>query len=88
LLRGAGFWGICFIGASVIDRVLSQGKYTEQAMLTILKSGPDWDWSNKGDFAGLSGRGGAVKIRDKVVKEFADLSGISIKDLAQKIIGG
>lgn len=87
VLRGAGFWGICFIGMSVIDRVLSQGKYSSDAMYRVLQSGYDWDWSNKGDFMGFSGRGGAVKIRDQVVKELEDPSGVSVRDLAKKIIG-
>ena len=49
-LRGAGLWGWCFIGAEVIDRVLSQGKFQPEDMLAVLKSGREWDWSNAGDF--------------------------------------
>jgi DGQHR domain-containing protein len=86
LLRGAGLWAICFIGATVIDKTLSSGKYRSSDMLKILSSGAQWDWSNSGDFAGYSGRGGATKIRDSVVREFADDSGISIKALADKIL--
>ena len=56
-------------------------------MLYVLKSGADWDWSRNGDFVGYSGRGGAVKIRDLVVSEFKDDTGVSIKDLANKILG-
>jgi hypothetical protein len=86
LLRGAGLWGACFIGAEVIDRTLGQGKYKTEDMLKILKSGKRWDWSNEGDFKGFSGRGGAVRIRDAVVGEFADESGVSVKSLFQKIM--
>jgi DGQHR domain-containing protein len=87
LLRGAGFWGICFIGASVIDRALSKGKYSTESLVHILRSGPTWDWSTRGDFMGLSGRGGAVKIRDKVVNALEDPSGVNVAELAKKIIG-
>lgn len=86
VLRGAGLWAICFIGASVIDKTLSSGKYTTSDMLKILKSGKSWDWSKSGDFTALGGRGGAVIIRDMVVSEFTDESGISIKALAEKIL--
>jgi DGQHR domain-containing protein len=86
VLRGAGLWAICFIGATVIDRTLSSGNYTSDYMLKVLQSGPSWDWSKSGNFAGYSGRGGAIKIRDAVVREFSDESGISIKALAEKIL--
>ncbi len=86
LLRGAVFWGICYIGATVIDRTLATGRYLSSDMLKILKSGPSWDWSKSGDFAGLSGAGGSTKIRDMVVREFADQSGVSIKSLAEIIL--
>jgi DGQHR domain-containing protein len=88
VLRGAGLWGICFIGAEVIDRVLAQGKFETRDMLAVLQSGQEWDWSNKGDFAGLSGRGGAVRISGMVTKEFQDESGVSIRALSQKIMRG
>ena len=55
-------------------------------MLKVLQSGPSWDWSNSGIFAGYSGRGGAVKIRDTIVREFSDESGISIKSSSEKIL--
>jgi hypothetical protein len=42
--------------------------------------------NKSGYFAGYSGRGGAVKIRDSVVREFADDSGISMKALAEMIL--
>jgi DGQHR domain-containing protein len=86
MLRGAGLWGVCFIGADVIDRTLSQGKYKADDMLKVLKSGKHWDWSSNGDFKGLSGRGGALRIHDLVVAEFADEGGISVKSLFQKIM--
>lgn len=86
LLRGAVLWGICYIGATVIDKTLSSGKYSSSDMLKILRSGPSWDWSNNGSFVGLSGAGGAMQIRNKVIADFADVSGISIKSLAEKIL--
>lgn len=88
LLRGAGLWAICFIGATVIDKTLSSGKYGSSDMLKVLRSGASWDWSKSGTFAGYSGRGGAVKIRDMIVREFADEAGISIRALADKILKG
>ncbi len=30
VLRGAGFWAICFIGAHVIDRALQQGQFKSE----------------------------------------------------------
>ncbi|MCK4826093.1 hypothetical protein KA005_60665, partial [bacterium] len=86
LLRGAGLWATCFIGATVIDKTLSSGKYSKSEMLNILESGAKRDWSKNGEFSGYSGRGGAVKIRDIVVREFPDESGFSIKALAEKIL--
>jgi DGQHR domain-containing protein len=86
VLRGAGLWGICFIGAEVIDRTLGKGKYGVEDMYEVLSSGKEWDWSNKGHFQGLSGRGGAVKIRDMVTKEFQDEQGVSVRSLFKKIM--
>lgn len=86
LLRGAVLWGICYIGATVIDKTLSSGNYLASDMLKVLKSGPSWDWSNKGNFMGYSGAGGSIQIRNLVVREFADDTGISIKSLATKIL--
>lgn len=86
VLRGSGLWGICFIGADVIDRVLKQGKFGPEDMLQILKSGKNWDWSNTGDFQGYGGRGGASKICDQVTKEFVDASGVSLRDLHRAIM--
>ena len=85
MLRGAGFWAVCFLGAEVIDRALAVGKYKPKDMLKILKSGKDWDWGKEGDFSGYSGRGGAVTIRDKIVAELEDEGGVSLKSIVQKI---
>jgi DGQHR domain-containing protein len=86
LLRGAGLWAACFIGAEVIDRTLGQGKYKSDDMLKVLRSGKKWDWTKDGEFKGLSGRGGAVRIRDLVIGELADESGVSVKSLFEKIM--
>jgi hypothetical protein len=86
VLRGAGLWGICFIGAEVIDRTLRDGNFKMEAMLKVLKSGKTWDWSNRGDFRGLSGRGGAVTMREKVAAEFEDEKGVSVKELFKQIM--
>ncbi|WP_082583381.1 DGQHR domain-containing protein [Mesorhizobium sp. Root695] len=85
MLRGAGFWGVCFLGAEVIDRALAKGGYKPDDMLAVLRSGKSWNWSNGGDFSGLSGRGGAVRIRDLIVAEFAEEESISLKSLMKKI---
>lgn len=86
VLRGAGLWGICFIGSNVIDKGLSQGKFDVENLLKILKSGKNWDWTKKGSFEGLSGRGGAVKISDMVTAEFIDENDISVKELYRQIM--
>jgi DGQHR domain-containing protein len=86
MLRGAGLWGVCFLGAYVIDKTLGQGRFTDDAMLRLLKSGSQWDWTTNGDFKGLSGRGGAVKISDTVSKELSDEGGVSIQELYRKIM--
>jgi DGQHR domain-containing protein len=86
VLRGSGLWAICFIGADVIDRALAQGKFSSEDMLRVLRSGNEWDWTNKGDFEGYGGRGGAMKICDLVTKEFQDKGGISMKSLYRKIM--
>ena len=85
LLRGAGLWGACFLGAEVIDRALARGNYKAEHMLQILKSGPDWDWTKNGAFVGLSGRSGAVKIRDRIAAELEDDSGVSLKTVMKQI---
>jgi DGQHR domain-containing protein len=86
LLRGAGLWGICFLGADVIDRTLGRGSFSVEEMLRVLQSGKRWDWSSKGPFSGLSGRGGALKISEMISAEFEDESGISVKALYEKIM--
>lgn len=88
LLRGAGLWGACMLGGIIIDRCLEKGKYTIQDMLGILNSGLLWDWSRNGDFRGLSGRGGAVEIANRISAEFSSESGVSIRRLAEKIKTG
>jgi hypothetical protein len=86
-LRGSGLWGICFLGADVIDRALSRGAFEPSEMLQILESGKKWDWTNKGSFQGLGGRAGAVKVSEMITNEFADQSGVSVKELYRKIMG-
>jgi len=86
VLRGAGLWGICFLGAEIIDQALGRGQYSVESMVKILKSGRNWDWTSEGAFQGFSGRGGASKIRDLIVAELADESGASIKELYSKIM--
>jgi hypothetical protein len=88
VLRGSGLWGICFLGADVIDRTLGRGAFESSEMLQILQSGKSWDWTNKGSFQGFGGRAGAVKISEMVANEFADQTGISVKELYRKIMGG
>jgi len=55
LLRGAGLWGICFLGADVIDRTLGRGSFSVEEMLRVLQSGKRWDWSNKDRSPGSAG---------------------------------
>ncbi len=86
-LRGAGLWGICFLGAQVIDRALINAKFDTDSLLSILKSGKKWDWSNKGDFKGYSGRGGAIEISQKVARNLKDTNQISTEDLFKQIMG-
>jgi len=87
LLRGAGLWASCFIGAEVIEICLNEGKFNVDDMLKLLKSGKDWDWSNKGKFKGYSGRGGATEISNVVSSEFQKPGIISDKELFKKIMG-
>jgi DGQHR domain-containing protein len=87
LLRGAGFWAICFLGAEVIDRALADSKYKVKDMLAILQSGQEWNWHRDGDFKGYSGRAGAVEMRDRIAAELEDGSGVSLKNLMSKITG-
>jgi len=86
VLRGAGLWAICLIGADVIDRVLSKGSFSVESMYSVLTSGRDWDWSNKGDFQGYGGAGGAQQITGIVIAEFQDESGVSVKNLFKQIM--
>lgn len=86
LLRGAGLWGVCFLGTEVIDRALAQGKFSIDEMLEVLRSGKPWDWTNSGDFAGFSGRGGALKISQTIASEFKDSSGVSTRQLYKQIM--
>jgi len=86
MLRGSGLWAICFIGAQVIDRALLQGEFKASQMLAILRSGKDWDWGKKGDFKGLGGRGGALEISNRVTRRLQEGSGLSTKQLFDKIM--
>jgi DGQHR domain-containing protein len=85
-LRGAGLWAVCFIGAHVIDRALLQDRFDVDFMLEVLKSGKEWNWSNQGDFKGLSGRAGALEICNKVTRKLLDDSRMSTSELLQKIM--
>lgn len=85
MLRGAGLWGLCFLGASVIDRALGKGTYKPKDMLQILNSGREWDWHKSGDFQGYSGRSGALQISNLITGELADGSGTSLKSLIAEI---
>jgi DGQHR domain-containing protein len=86
MLRGSGLWAICFIGAQVIDRALLQDEFKASQMLTILRSGKDWDWGKKGDFKGLGGRAGALEISNKVTRKLQDETRMSTKQLFDKIM--
>jgi DGQHR domain-containing protein len=86
LLRGAAFWGTCFLGADVIDRVLAKKSFEKRDMIEVLKSGRKWDWGRNGDFSGYSGRGGAVKIADQIIRELKDEEGVSMGDLLKEIL--
>lgn len=88
ILRGAGLWGICFLGAQVIDRALMNNKFDEASLYTLLNSGKTWDWSNKGSFVGLSGRGGALEISNKVARHIKDSTQMSTDQLFEKIMKG
>ena len=87
MLRGSGLWAICFIGSQVIDRALQQGEFKTGHMLTILRSGKDWDWGKKGDFKGLGGRAGALEISRQVTRKLQDENQMSTKQLFDKIMG-
>jgi DGQHR domain-containing protein len=86
VLRGAGLWAVCFLGAQVIDRALLNNKFDIKTLLTILKSGKEWDWSNKGSFKGMSGRSGALEISLKVARHLKDANQLSTEQLFEKIM--
>jgi DGQHR domain-containing protein len=86
MLRGSGLWAICFVGAQVIDRALLQDEFKTSQMLTILRSGKDWDWGKKGDFKGLGGRAGALEISNRVTRKLQDDTRMSTKQLFDKIM--
>jgi DGQHR domain-containing protein len=86
ILRGAGLWGICFLGAQVIDRAFMNNKFDTKDLLKILKSGKEWNWMNKGSFVGLSGRGGALEISNKVARHLKDANQISTDQLFDQIM--
>ncbi len=88
MLRGSGLWAICFIGAQVIDRALLKAEFKATQMLTILRSGKDWDWGKTGDFKGLGGRAGALEISKKVTRKLQDESRMSTKQLFDEIMAG
>ncbi|MCK5116996.1 MAG: DGQHR domain-containing protein [Candidatus Aegiribacteria sp.] len=86
LLRGAGLWAVCFLGAHVIDRALVQDKFDIEYMLGILRSGREWDWGRKGDFVGFSGRGGALEISNRIARKLEDENKMSTDDLFRSIM--
>lgn len=86
ILRGAGLWAICFLGAQVIDRALINDKFDTKSLLAILNSGKDWDWSNKGSFVGLSGRSGALTISEKISRHLKDANQLSTEQLFKQIM--
>jgi hypothetical protein len=63
---------------------LLQAEFKASQMLTIPRSGKDWDWGKKGDFKGLSGRGGALEISKRVTRK--DETRISSKQLFDNIM--
>lgn len=87
VLRGAGLWAICYIGAEVIDRCLETEKYAAESMVQVVRSGKDWDWRRNGQFRGYSGQGGAKRIAEEVIREFESESEISIASLTKRILG-
>jgi DGQHR domain-containing protein len=86
MLRGSGLWAICFIGSQVIDRALLQDEFKASQMLTILRSGKDWDWGKLGDFKGLLGRGGALEISKRVTRKLKYGNRMSTKQLFDQIM--
>lgn len=86
VLRGAGLWAICFIGAHVIDLALLDGEFKASHMLRILRSGGDWDWGKQGEFKGFSGRGGALQISVRVTRKLKSSSKMSTRQLFDRIM--
>lgn len=86
ILRGAGLWAVCFLGATVIDKALLNDNFSDESMLKLLQSGKDWDWGNKGSFVGMSGRGGASEISLKVSRSLKDENQLSTDQLFDKIM--
>lgn len=86
MLRGAGLWSICFLGAHVIDRSLIHDKYTIEDLAKLLNSGRTWDWSKKGNFIGLSGRGGALEISNRISRYLKDENNMSTEQLLDNIM--
>jgi DGQHR domain-containing protein len=86
ILRGSGLWAICFIGAQVIDRALQRDEFKATQLLSILKSGKDWDWKKKGDFKGLGGRAGALEISAQVTRKLRGEDQMSTKQLFEEIM--
>ncbi|MGV3697417.1 DGQHR domain-containing protein [Flavobacterium sp.] len=86
-LRGVGLWALCYLGAQVIDRGLLNGSFDESSFLKILNSGKKWDWSNKGDFKGMSGAQGAKEISNKVSRHLKEPNQLSTEELLKKIMG-
>jgi hypothetical protein len=67
---------------------LSSLEILQAVMLAILKSGKEWDWSKKGDFKGLGGRGGALEISKQVTAKLQDEERMSTKQLFESIMAG
>jgi len=86
ILRGAGLWGICFLGAQVIDRALSNSKFKIEDQLNILRSGKEWDFGKNGSFKGYSGRSGALEISNKISRNIIDETNISTNELFDQIM--
>lgn len=86
ILRGAGLWAICFLGAQVIDRALLNDKFKTESLLEILNSGKEWNWSNKGSFVGYSGRAGALEISIRVGRHLKDSDQLSTDQLFNEIM--
>ncbi len=55
-------------------------------MLSILRSGREWDWGKKGDFRGLGGRAGALEISKRVTRSLKVQGRMSTKQLFDEIM--